>query len=307
MPNEPEVLTYIAGIYRRQGRWRESLATFQRAQELDPRNSHVLGLAANSHLYVRDWAGARAGYNRKLKVEPDSIMARIGLAYVEVCQNGDPAAGRKILQSIPPEIDSGDAAEARWDLAMLERDYASAEKILADFSLKNFPITGAPKTFFQGRTALARGDVESARRYFAAATPAIEERLRENPDDPERHGLAALLYAYMQRNEEALREARRAVELGPESQNAFHGALNSATLALVDALVGEQDQAITLIERLLATPGPIQWLGFPQDMTLAELRLRWEWDSLRSNPRFQKILAAPEPKTDLTTRAVSPR
>jgi hypothetical protein len=33
------------------------------------------------------------------------------------------------------------------------------------------------------------------------------------------------------------------------------------------------------------------------NITLADLRLRWEWDSLRSNPRFQKILAAPEPKT----------
>ena len=37
----------------------------------------------------------------------------------------------------------------------------------------------------------------------------------------------------------------------------------------------------------------------PENMTLADLRLRWEWDSLRSNPRFQKILAGPEPKTNL--------
>ena len=37
-------------------------------------------------------------------------------------------------------------------------------------------------------------------------------------------------------------------------------------------------------------------------ITLADLRLRWQWDSLRSNPRFQKILAAPEPKTVLTTK-----
>ena len=73
-------------------------------------------------------------------------------------------------------------------------------------------------------------------------------------------------------------------------------------LALVNALVGEQDQAITLIERLLSTPGPIQWPYHPMTITLAELRLRWEWDSLRSNPRFQKILAAPEPKTALTTK-----
>ena len=91
--------------------------------------------------------------------------------------------------------------------------------------------------------------------------------------------------------------SRRAIELEPESQNAFHGALHSANLALVYALVGEQDEAITLIERLLTTPGPVQGLDCPQNITLADLRLRWEWDSLRTNPRFQKILAGPEPKT----------
>ncbi len=76
----------------------------------------------------------------------------------------------------------------------------------------------------------------------------------------------------------------------------------AANLALVYALVGEQDQAITLIERLLSSPGPIQWLDHPQNIALGELRLRWEWDSLRSNPRFQKILAAPEPKTLLAAK-----
>ena len=106
----------------------------------------------------------------------------------------------------------------------------------------------------------------------------------------------------MQRKEDAIRESRRAVELEPENQNAFHGAINAANLALVYSLVGEPDQAITLIERLLSTPGPIQCSDFPHNMTLADLRLRWEWDPLRSNPRFQKILAGPEPETVLTPR-----
>ena len=108
----------------------------------------------------------------------------------------------------------------------------------------------------------------------------------------------------MQRKEDAIREARRAVELEPESQDAFHGPLWAGNLALVYALVGEQDQAIALIERLLSTPGQVSWSDCPSSITLAELRLRWEWDSLRSNPRFQKILAAPEPKTDLTKSPV---
>ena len=41
-----------------------------------------------------------------------------------------------------------------------------------------------PKTFYQGRTALARGDSESAQRYFAATLPVLEASMRKDPDDP---------------------------------------------------------------------------------------------------------------------------
>jgi hypothetical protein len=47
-------------------------------------------------------------------------------------------------------------------------------------------------------------------------------------------------------------------------------------------------QAIALIEQLLTKPG---------GLIFAELRLSWQWDPLRNNPRFQKILAEPESKT----------
>src|SRR5216117_2090614 len=145
---------------------------------------------------------------------------------------------------------------------MLERDYATAEKVLTDSPLEDFP-GDAPKTFYQGRIALAHGDIESAQRYFAAARPDIEKRVRDNPDVAEGHARLGLLYAYMQSKEDAIRESRRAVELEPESQDAFHGTHWAANLALVYALVGEPDQAITLIERLLSTPGAIQWPDFP--------------------------------------------
>jgi TolB-like protein/Tfp pilus assembly protein PilF len=301
-PNEPDIFQYIAGIRRRQGLWRDSLASFQRAQDLDPRNRQIIILAAFNHLLVRDWPGATACYNRALEIAPDSAHARVGLAYLEVFQNGNPAAGRKILENIPASIDpDGLVTGARWDLAMIERDYASAEKILTDFPLEAFPKPGdAPKTYYQGRLALARGDIEAAQRYFAAAMPAIEKWVHDDPNDPNKHSQLGLLYAYMDRKEDAIREGRRAIEMEPESQNAFHGATRAANLALIYALVGEPDQAITLIERLLSTPGPVEFPDFPNNITLPDLRLRWEWDSLRSNPRFQKILAGPEPKTVLT-------
>ncbi len=299
-PSNAEIYDYVGGIYRRQGRWREAVASYERALSLDPRNASIANSAGNNHLLVRDWTAAAACYTHALEINPDYIAPRIGLACLEVFRNANPTAGRRILQDIPASLDSdGEVALRRWDMAMLERDYITAEALLNDVPLEAFKTSDIPKTFYQGRTALARGDSESAQRYFAATIPALEKWVRDHPDNYEGHALLALLYAYMQRKEDAIREGRRAVELEPESQDAFHGAMAAANLAMVYALIGEQDPAITLIERLLSTPGPFPWPGtdYPSDITLADLRLRWEWDSLRSNPRFKKILEGPEPKT----------
>jgi serine/threonine protein kinase/Flp pilus assembly protein TadD len=300
-PNNADIYKYVGGIYRRQGRWRDAVANFDRAISLDPLNPDITQFAANNHLYLRDWAAAAAGSTRTLEIKPESIGARSALAYLEVFRNGNPAAGAKLLQNIPPGRDPYTrAALTRWDLAMLERDYAAAERLSSDFPELAPGSMGFSKSFYQARTALARGDTEAARRYFAATTPVLEAQVRDHPDDAEGHSRLGILYGYMRKKEDAIRESRRALELEPESRDAFHGAQYSASLALVYALVGEEDAAITLIERLLSTPGAVSFPDSPHNMTLADLRLRWEWDSLRSNPRFQKIIAGPEPKTLLT-------
>jgi len=63
---------------------------------------------------------------------------------------------------------------------------------------------------------------------------------------------------------------------------------------MVYAITKKEDQAIALIERLLVTPGASSGEA---SITLPDLRLRWCWDPLRNNPRFQRILKDPEPKT----------
>jgi hypothetical protein len=67
-------------------------------------------------------------------------------------------------------------------------------------------------------------------------------------------------------------------------------------LALIYARSDQPEQALDLIEHLLTLPGPVTQV-FDASLTMSDLRLRWQWDPLRGNPRFQKILAGPEPKT----------
>ena len=159
----------------------------------------LTSLATITFMCVTGLAAASC-YNQGLEIKPDSVWARIGLARLEVYRNANPAAGRRILEKIPTSLDSnGEVALTSWDMAMLERDYAGAEKILSRSALEKFQASDVPKTYYQGRTALARGDKESAQRYFTATIPALEKRLRDAPDDPQRHALIGLLYAYMHR------------------------------------------------------------------------------------------------------------
>jgi len=83
---------------------------------------------------------------------------------------GDFAAAKAILDTVPnPERDnrglpSGEDVPIRWELFMLERDFAGAEKVLAEFPGEEFPPPFIVwKTFARARTALAEGDPATAR------------------------------------------------------------------------------------------------------------------------------------------------
>ena len=104
----------------------------------------------------------------------------------------------------------------------------------------------------------------------------------------ERHANLGWFYAFAGRKDEAIREGRRAVELKPESKDAFDGAIMNCYLALIYARVGENDLAIPLIERLLKTPGAVDSVDY--SITLNDLKFRWEWDPLRDDPRFQELI-----------------
>ena len=114
---------------------------------------------------------------------------------------------------------------------MLEHDYASAQKVLAtspltEFSYMNSGMT--PKGFMEGCIALAQKDVAGAQKLFEPARAILENEVKEAPDSADRHANLGLVYAFMGRADDAIREGQRAVELKPESKDAFDGAIMSS-------------------------------------------------------------------------------
>jgi hypothetical protein len=96
----------------------------------------------------------------------------------------------------------------------------------------------------------------------------------------------ALAYAGLGEKEPALRFAEDAVTSMPASKDALAGRFAEVTRALIYARFGDGDRAIPALERLLKLPG-----GRPP-ITPATLRLNPEFDTLRNDPRFQKLCEA---------------
>ncbi|MGH8092302.1 MAG: hypothetical protein ACREIF_02350 [Chthoniobacterales bacterium] len=293
LPNDSNIGAYVAAIRRRQGRWEEALATYERMEKLDPQNPNIIRNILFTDTSMRRWPQAAQAAARFRAIAPDSVVAKIQSGYVEFMWKGDAGGLQRWLADIPPGDDpDGLVTCARWEGAMLQRDFAGAAEMLANSPTRDFSylkIDLQPKSFLLGLTAAARNDQATAAKEFASAAPQFENAVREAADAADRHANLGLLYAFMGKHDAAIREGRLAVELKPIAKDANDGAIMLCYLALIYARVGENDQAIPLIARLLKTPGAVDSVDY--SITLNDLKYRWEWDGLRNDPRFQKLLA----------------
>jgi TolB-like protein/Flp pilus assembly protein TadD len=299
LPNDGDVGLYTAAVLRRSGHLTQALAAYQHAEQVDPRNSITLYDSSQTYVGLRDWGMGAEGMDRVLALFPESFNVKIQRAYVEFYWKCSTAPIKAALESLPRNLDpDGVVTFARWDVSLMDRDADAAEKALAACQLDTINSqTGVPlpKSYLQACIDLVRGDAAKAQTEFEAARPAIEKLVTESPRNATRHAQLGLLFAFLGRKEDALREGKRAMELKPITHDVIEGAVAEDFYALMCTRLGLTDEAITRIERLLTMPFAVDYAD--ESVTLSDLRQRWEWDPLRNDPRFQKILAAPEPKT----------
>jgi tetratricopeptide (TPR) repeat protein len=175
---------------------------------------------------------------------------------------------------------------------MLRRDYAAADRAIDSYAPDVFQSDGmqVPKSFCRGCTALARGDGNAAQGQFANALPTFETAIRDAPTAGLRHANLGLLYSFMGRKEDAIHEGRRAVELEPESKDMVTAPWMKGFLAMIYVRTGDFDSAVPILERLLASPFPTDYTNC--SITYNDLRSRWQWDPIRNDPRFQKLITS---------------
>ena len=294
-PSNGDIGRLIAAIKRRQGKWEQSLKEYERVARLDPQNPNTVRELIFTNTAMRRWPEAARWVEQLRAMAPASIVAKIQSGYVDFWWKGDTALLKSFLNQVPSGVDpDGGVTSVRWEVAMLDRDYAAARRAIDGSTAKELSYTAegaTPRSFFEGSIALAQGDIAGSQKYFADAQPVFENAVKEAPLSAMRHANLGWFYAFMGRKEDAMREGRRAVELKPESKDAVDGVIANCYLALIYARVGEKDLAFALLDRLIKTPGAVDSVDY--SVTINDLKHRWEWDPIRSDPRFQKLLEQP--------------
>ncbi len=292
LPNDSLAFGYAAAIDRRQGRWTESLRNWQRAVELDPRNFRYLVETAFTDQAMRRFSDATQMYERALLVKPQDHFVRNQLAQVSFLERADLEPWRTELSKILNEDPKAatDVANGLFNCSLAGRSAGGVTRALQ--AIRPAGLRGTydnslwSREWFVGLAAHTFGDEEAAKEAFAVARLIEEKALRDQPDYAPAWSRLGLIDAGLGRKAEAISEGQRACALLPITKDAVDGPSYVVNLAMIYALVGEKDLALEQLAISAQTTGGISY---------GELKLYPQWDSLRDDPRFQKVVASLAP------------
>jgi eukaryotic-like serine/threonine-protein kinase len=226
-----------------------------------------IALGRVKQLFEWDWAGADAEFRRGIALNPTATYAQAIFAnYLMSMGRFEEAVAfsRQAVERDP--LLAGPHSGLGWALERLERDGEALEHLQRALELA--PDQAAPRLRL-AEFYLRRGRLDEAYRYAAQAESDLGAVL-----SPTWLSLFGFVYGKANHKADALRvlnviEARAEKEYVPP--NAFAGLYLG---------LDQKEKALDFLERGYET----------RDVTSVWHKMRWIWDPLRDEPRFQRIL-----------------
>ena len=282
-PTNAELLASVAYAEQGLGQWQSSVQHFREALQLDPRSIGTARRLARALLWLRRYPEALEVCAQTLALDPANLDALETKTMVYLAQ-GDLAGARGVLRSVPKAVEPTALVATFgnvWDLYWALDD--DQQQLLLRLPPSAYDGDRGTWGIILAQTYLLRKDAAESRAYADSARVALQGQLKKRPEDAQRHLFLGLALAYLGRKADAVREGERGAALAPVQHDAFIGTYLQHQLARTYLIVGEPDKALDLLESLL---------GRPYYLSPGWLRIDPNFQPLRGNPRFEKLIAA---------------
>jgi tetratricopeptide (TPR) repeat protein len=281
-PNDSHVEETIAGVKRRQGRFDDAVAHYEKATSLSPNfATHFFDLAVTYSL-LRRYGDADRPFQRALSLDPQAqffarrawfalLSGRPDVAGATLAE----ARGKSLTYALLPYYSFQLERYAGHDdaaLSALALDPAEA------FEWQWFYV---PKALLQADTLASMGQPEAARRAYDAARQLLEDKLRSQPDDDRYYGSLGAAFAGLGRRKEAVEAGKKGMELCPPGKEAWRAMFRAADMARIYVMVGDPGGAIQRLDYLLSVPAEISIYALQNDPT---------WAPLKASSGFQDLI-----------------
>jgi TolB-like protein/Flp pilus assembly protein TadD len=290
LSNSPELLNLTASIDQVQGQWEKATAGLERATSLDPRNPDLLNDLAYNYFCLRRYRDYERIVDRLIALEPDQPMFSLEKARFAFYEKADLKGVRAAYEALPSFMkDDPEATAYGVHYAICARDFAAAEEILSK--------SPNEVTFFYGAFVPRRIAVlwlklleenHPTMEEFGAAREQLNRNVEADPTNPFLLTALALADVALGRKEESIQEGRRAIEMRPVSEDAVDGPTVATNFALVCAWANQLDLAFEQLNIVIQVPNEMLVYG--------DLKTNPNWDPLRKDPRFDKLLAQVAPR-----------
>jgi TolB-like protein/Tfp pilus assembly protein PilF len=291
LPNDTAFFILSGYVNRRRNNWAQAERDFSTAVKLDPRNPNAYNLLADTCNLQRRHLLAAQVYERVLAAGERTPIVFFRKASASFNGTGNSTELREVLANNPDMDVGGGQTPVRVFLALIDGNFAEAERVLAASPREDFQDIDYsfyyPKAWFEAMIARAKGDSAGATAAFSAARTILEQRLAVKPEHARTLAVLAQVDAGLGRKELAIQEAQHAVDLMPLSKDVYDGALVLEGLAQVYSWTNERDRAIEVLQKLVTMPGYTYY---------ARLKLHPMRYPLRGDPRFEKIVNSLAPK-----------
>jgi serine/threonine protein kinase/Tfp pilus assembly protein PilF len=287
LPNSADVFALTGYLDRRQGRWSESTKALEEASNLDPRNPEILEQLMNSYGMLHQYRNCEKIFDRMIASMPEKPALKAAKAGVIFERNADLTSYRTALEALPASVrNDKDFVSERIRMAVFARDWLAANEILNSSPNEEVLLFNSwwevPRANLEIWLTHVEGDNPAIKVDVEAARAELKQKIEAHPEEPQILSTLGMIDAFLSRKEEAIQEAKRAVEMLPISQDALDGPSLVENLAIVYASTNEASLALQELATLIKTPSGVSY---------GELKLDPIWEPIRPDPRFDKLLA----------------